>query len=145
ASRTYPAASGRETLLRRASREEVSVTTIGVGHDVNSDELKRYEVTGGSYLYSPTPDALRALFAKTATTLSREVYIEYRTNDRDLDGTRRSLSVKLAIQNHEIVSVNGAYVAPGFLPVVRGDHAPFFAAAAGLFFAPPLASLLGAF
>lgn len=99
---------GVERLIQRAAREGCSIFTIGLG---NADEtyLRRYEPTGGSYLFSPTPDELRGLFAKVVKQLKREHAIEYISPRCEFDGTVRSFSVDLQVgdasASSEVVSL----------------------------------------
>lgn len=134
ASQRYPGPDGFTALLARAKTEQASISVIGLGGDVDAAYLRRFGTTGGWYLSSPTADDLKAVFQRAISLLNTERVLEYRSGG-DPNGLGRKLSVRLKVAN-STASDQQQFVAPGVLPHVRGNHAPFVVFIAFLFVAP---------
>jgi hypothetical protein len=138
ASRRWPGASGQQQLLTWAARASCSISMIGLGRDVQTAYLKRYEQTGGHYLASPTPAQLVARFEVLRETLKYERSFSYTSPTGRADGLRQAVAVRLLVAGREVSAAQARYVAPGLIPNVRGRHAPYLLALLALLLAPRL-------
>jgi von Willebrand factor type A domain len=116
---------GKKRLIDRGLKEECTISTIGLGSNVEADYLKSYEKTGGIYLFSPGSNQLKDVFGKAVTLLARERIIEYATTSSDPDGTRGRLTARLSVGDVVVNASPRDYVKPGLLPHVPGNHLPF--------------------
>jgi uncharacterized protein YegL len=124
-SSAYPGTQGYQQLLQRAERQEVSISVIGLGSDVNEAYLKGYIVTGGWYFFSPSANALHEIFKKVLSLQKKEMIVEYKTSATTPDGTLRKLQVNVNIGAISIPT-EMEYVRPGVIPHLRGNHTPYF-------------------
>ncbi|MFL6211946.1 MAG: vWA domain-containing protein [Pyrinomonadaceae bacterium] len=119
-SRTY----SQRQLIDMGLQDQMTISIIGLGDNVNVSYLKEYERTRGTYLFSPTPFQLAGAFGQVAKLLDKERVIDYVTSNASADGTRNNLSVELAVGNTSQKN-DWVYVRPGLIPHVRGEHTPF--------------------
>lgn len=144
-SKQYQNEEGYRRLLERASKEDCTISTVGLGRDVNTNYLKGYEATGGWYLFSPGPDELKTKFELVGQLIQAEWFVEYDTPFRDPDGSRRQLSVILDVSGQEIRPPDVQYVSPGVIPNVRGNHMPYLVILMALLCAPSIWDLATVF
>lgn len=131
---------GLERLLRRAEREGSSIFTVGLG-DADEAYLRRYEMTGGTYLFSPTPNELRGVFAKVVKLLEREHVIEYVSPAREFDGTVRNFSADLQVGELSASSEVISLPIFGAVPNIPAGLMPYAFAFLALLMLPPLVGL----
>lgn len=138
----YPkSSSGLERLIERGRREGSSIFTVGLGGDVDEVYLRRYESNGGAYLFSPSPDELRAVFGKIAGQLEREHVVEYISPTREFDGTVRNFTAELQVGEKKIVSEDVSLSIFGVIPNVPARLTPYALAFLTLLLLPPLVGL----
>ncbi len=83
--------------IKRASDAGIPVYTIGLGSDVDNEQLQRIaQQTGGAYYFAPDADELAALYANLARALQNEYSFTYQSPTPNLDGTRRTLELNVA-------------------------------------------------
>jgi hypothetical protein len=138
----YKDVPGLNYVIQRALREEATITTIGLGREINENYLKQYEQTHGEYLYAPTPAKLATMFGIAARRLGSERKVEYDTKASNPDGTRGKILPVLTIGKTELPGEPSTYVRPGLLPHVRGTHFWFIILIAVLSVLPSGFSLL---
>lgn len=141
ASKDYKKEEGSGRLIARAIKEECTISTIGLGYNVNTSYLQSYEKTGGLYLFSPNATQLNEVFGKAINLLAKERVIEYISNNKDLDGTRSRLSAELVVNNGSYRDDQTTIVRPGLIPHVHGNHFPFIVVALLLVVAPGVFTL----
>jgi|GEM_PF-1243446 len=135
---------GLSQLLKQAKAEECSISTIGVGDDVEKEDLESYEQTGGKYLFAPTAAQLREVFAKMINLLNKEIVLQYDTPSRDRDGATRNISAELKVGG-ATASQGSAYTRTGLIPHVPGNHTPYFVLLLLLLYAPGGVAVAGYF
>jgi hypothetical protein len=138
----FSGAEGQGRLLQAAKDASVTVCCIGLGGDVETAYLSRYQATGGWYLFAPDAGALQRTFSTLADYLAKEWQFQYRSPFQATDGTRRAISATLEVSGQATPVAPLRYVAPGLLPNVRSVHAPFLALLLGLLALPALARTL---
>jgi len=126
---------GYKELLRRAKNDKCTISTIGLGTDVDVKYLKGYEISGGWYLFSPGPNELQAIFTQAVKLLEKETVVEYISATKDADGSINSLSINLQVGD-QVSRDARDYVSPGVIPHVRGNHIPYIVIILGLLLAP---------
>jgi Mg-chelatase subunit ChlD len=141
ASSTYRGAAGLAALLRRSGEEEVSLSIIGLGGDVNEAYLERLATSGGRYLFAPEASQLRSAFVGEVERLKTEHVLEIVSPSRRADGLREHLDVRLAVDDVPTLG-KAEFVAPGVLPHLRGRHTPYVVAVAVLLVLPGLGAAL---
>lgn len=132
---------GLERLVERGRLEGSSIFTVGLGGDADEAYLRRYEPTGGAYLFSPSPDELRSVFRKIAGQLEREHVIEYTSPTREFDGTVRNFTAKLQVGEETATSEDVSLPIFGVIPNVPAGLTPYALAFLTLLLAPPLVGL----
>jgi VWFA-related protein len=131
-------------LLQRSIAEEVSISVVGLGTDVNREYLRQVEQTGGTYLPAPRADQLVDAFLQQARLLQEEQVLEFVAPSWPADGLRKSLQVFVEIDDTQSLQVV-ELPSPGVLPHVRGDHTWYLLAIAILLLTPKAAALTGFF
>ncbi|HEY1404051.1 MAG TPA: hypothetical protein VGB05_08000, partial [Pyrinomonadaceae bacterium] len=131
---------GLERLIQRGEREGSSIFTIGLG-DADDAYLRRYEPTGGTYIFSPTPDELRGVFTKVVKLLEKEHVIEYVSPAREFDGTVRSFSADLQVGDVRASSEVVSLPIFGVIPNVPARLMPYALVLFALLIVPPLIGL----
>lgn len=138
-SAAYPkAGGGLERLVERGRREGSSIFTVGLGGDADEAYLRRYEPTGGAYLFSPSPDELRSVFRRIAGQLEREHVVEYTSPTREFDGTVRNFTAELQVGEQKIISEDVSLPIFGVIPNVPARLTPYALAFLTLLLVPPL-------
>ncbi len=138
ASLSYKDAAGQTRLQQRSAVEDVTVSMIGLGSDVQEDYLKAMTSNGGKYKKAPGASELQAAFLEQADLLKKEHVLEV-TAPFYPDGQREHLEVRLAVEDREQSNDIGEVVRPGVLPHIPGDHRPYGVALAILLVAPGVA------
>jgi Mg-chelatase subunit ChlD len=141
ASSIHTGEAGHAELLRRCAAEEVSVSVIGLGNEIEEGYLKTFTARG-TYLPASQASELRTAFLGEAERLASEQLLEFHSPSPYADGLRERLEVRLEVDGQSVGSLVDV-VAPGVLPHVHGEHAPYLFAAALLLLVPGLATLLG--
>ena len=135
---------GREYLIDTARKQSVTITAIGLGADVDAKYLQAFEATGGSYLQAPSPTQLAGLFQRTVRAIASEKVIEYESQ-LNADGLRDALEADLTVEApggaQQSVRDQHRIVAPGFIPAVKGNLAPYTLAILLLMAVPGMVSL----
>jgi uncharacterized protein YegL len=132
---------GLERLIERGRREGSSIFTVGLGGDVDEAYLRRYEPTGGAYLFSPSPDELRSVFRKIAGQLEREHVVEYTSPAREFDGSVRNFRAELQVGEEKTMSEDVSLPIFGVIPNVPARLTPYALAFLTLLLLPPLVGL----
>lgn len=96
--------------------------------------MRRFEETGGVYLFSPSATELADVFSQQVELLDRELYFEFEAGPAT--GTRSSLQATFHVGGDRVDSSPKSYVRFGFIPIVRGNHAQFFLAVFALLLLP---------
>lgn len=139
ASSIYPKQDGGpDRLIRRAAGEGSSIFTVGLGGDADENYLRHYELTGGAYLFSPTADELRGVFAKVVRLLEKEHVIEYVSPSREFDGTVRNFSAQLKVGDASTSSSVVSHPIFGVIPNVSASLGPYALVFLVLLLTPPL-------
>ena len=132
-----------EAVLKRAREVDARITTIGLGGDVRAAALQLLASTGGKYLPAAQAADLQDLFQTHANFLRSDYLIEY-PSPRAADGSRRNLSARLEIRRlggpPQSASGEGRYIAPRFIPDVKGNLAPYAFALLLLLMVPAILS-----
>jgi Mg-chelatase subunit ChlD len=114
---------GQKYLIRQATKQECSISAIGLGGDVDANYLQNFEQTqGGQYLFSPSAALLSEIFRQNIKSLQKERVFTYTTSNRDPDGTRRSIAVALNVNGRSFEEAATVVTIPGLLPHVVGSH-----------------------
>ena len=132
---------GLDRLLQRSLREGDRIFTVGLGRDVDEQYLRRYQRTGGTYLFSPTPDKLLSAFVEVVKLLEKERVVEYVSPSRELDGTVRNFRVELTVAQRRVFSPEFPVPLSGVIPNVPAELGPYGLAFLLLLLAPPLLRL----
>ncbi|MCA9067690.1 MAG: VWA domain-containing protein, partial [Planctomycetaceae bacterium] len=135
ASTMYPGPEGQARVIEWARQEGVTISTIGLGDNVDANYLDRFGETGGKALLSPTPQELVQAFHIQQDLLESELYFELESS-LPPNGARRSLKAVLKMGSQSVDSPQTSYVGFGFMPLVRGNHLPFLWAVLGLLALP---------
>ena len=143
-SRLFVGEAGYSGLLQRTALENCSISTIGLGSDVDVKYLRGYQKSGGWYFFSPSADALRSIFEKAVILLEKEKMIEYVTTRSSADGSTKNLKIDLKVGNKKSTDQR-QYTSPGVIPHVYGNHIPYLIVIFGLLLAPNTFSMLGYF
>jgi VWFA-related protein len=116
------------SVVEYARNSEVTVSAIGLGSDVRPEALKGFTATGGRYLTAAQASELRALFGQEAQFLKAEYQVEF-TSLLPADGSRRQITANVELRHPEGTTTSGGaeghYVAPRFIPAVRGSILPY--------------------
>jgi VWFA-related protein len=116
------------SVVEYARNSEVTVSAVGLGSDVHPESLKGFTASGGRYLTAAQAGELRALFGQEAQFLKAEYQVEF-TSLRPADGSRRQITANVELRHPEGTTVSGRaegrYVAPRFIPAVRGNIVPY--------------------
>lgn len=105
--------------INRALDAGIPVYTIGLGSDVDNEQLQRIaQQTGGAYYFAPDADELAALYANLARALQNEYSFTYQSPTPKLDGTRRTLELNVARANAPF-TISDDYAVSGVLVLQR--------------------------
>jgi hypothetical protein len=103
----------------RATEAGVPVYTIGLGSDVDADQLQRIaQETGGAYYFAPNAAELASLYGDLARALQNEYSFTYMSPTPRLDGTRRTLMLQVDRSTGPF-SVRDDYAVGGVLVLER--------------------------
>lgn len=108
-----------EESAAHATEAGVPVYTIGLGSDVDADQLQRIaQETGGSYYFAPDAAELARLYGELARALQNEYSFTYTSPTPRLDGTRRTLMLQVD-RSVGAFSVRDDYAVGGVLVLER--------------------------
>jgi Mg-chelatase subunit ChlD len=145
-SRLHPGAVGKQQLIREAEEKSITISTVGVGKDVDANYLREFEATGGSYLEAAEPDQVSALFEEAIGSIATEKVIEYVTRQSP-DGLREKLETRLVLERPGAISETATdqvqVVRHGFIPDVKGWLPPYFGVLLVLLAIPAILPILG--
>ncbi len=91
----------KEELINRALKENVTISTAGIGEIKLESYLKSFEQTGGTSFFNASASKIPVLFEKSRQLLEKELTLSYRTKQKEAPGIRKALTVKSAINEGE--------------------------------------------
>jgi hypothetical protein len=133
ASKRYPEPSGFAQVLSDARAASVTISTVGLGSDIQEDYLRNLAKPGGLYVPVPDPAGLQRIFERSAYLLAREQQFEFVS--RVPDGRVGNLEASLIVGT-ETATDSRIYVVPEFIPDLKGHVGPYFAIVMSLLLAP---------
>jgi hypothetical protein len=142
ASVRYPSGEGLDRLLQDASGAAATISTVGLGVDVNEGYLRKFEDTGGLYVSAFGPSDLQGIFERSAGMLASEQELEFTSGTPD--GRVGYLLATVTTREGKSDSPVHIFVAPEFVPDVKGHLAPYFGVIMALMVAPGLFASVGA-
>ena len=135
ASVRYPSGEGLDRLLQDAAGAAETISTVGLCADVNEGYLRKFEDTGGLYVSALDTSDLQGIFEKSAGMLASEQELEFTSGTPD--GRVGHLKATVTTREGKTDSLVN-FVAPEFIPDVRGHLAPYFGVIMALIAAPGL-------
>lgn len=140
----YKGSTGFASLLKRATDEQVTVSTIGLGGGVDERALDQYLATNGQKLHAASPSDLRSLFLQSVNYLSKEQVFTYRSpfapDGRVLRPIPKVVEEGGSCDQVSPPDTRVQAVAPGLLPHVKGNLFPFLEVVVALLILPLLLS-----